>query len=335
MRWFPLVTCFWTALAVAQDTSDHPTPPSGASDAQLVLELSDGSRIIGAASIDRLRMANEYANLDIPLALLSTIELSGSNQIAQADFRNGDLLSGRLSASEITVKTIFGNAVIPIDQIRRIHVGSTGHSLPDGLVLHYTFALNEGQRVSDMSGSGNDGKVQGATFTSEGKGGGAMSFNGDRQAVVIGNPASLQLQDFTIMAWIKRGDPNKTSARDGDDAGIIGYGHAGYLLGMFPDGRLFLSKVDVDNVGSNVQIRDNTFHHIVVTKNGNTVVFYVDGIADPANNYDPGFEFTTDAAVGARGDTFEHCFLGVIDQVAIFKRALSADEIKGIYDSQK
>jgi hypothetical protein len=39
--------------------------------------------------------------------------------------------------------------------------------------------------------------------------------------------------------------------------------------------------------------------------------------------------------VGARSDDLHKCFIGVIGEVAVFKRPLSADEVKKVYDSQK
>ena len=42
-----------------------------------------------------------------------------------------------------------------------------------------------------------------------------------------------------------------------------------------------------------------------------------------------------DIAVGARGDTLGNSFLGQIGEVEVFNRALSDDEVKGVYDSQK
>jgi hypothetical protein len=338
MRWVLLLPCLWASafVASAQETSAPAKTPANALPIQLVLELSDGSRVVGTPAVHRLKMVADYANLDIPLSLVRTIEFSGTNSIAQLNLQNGDRLSVQLSATEIALKTSFGQAVIPMTQVRRIRVnGGAGKPLPDGLVLHYTFDVDEGARVTDMSGGGNDGKVQGATYTNEGKPGGAMSFNGDREAVIVGNPSSLQLQDFTIMAWIKRGSVNKTSGREGDDAELFGYGHGGYMMGMCVDGRLFLSKVDLNDVDSQFAIRDDAFHHVAVTKKGSQIVYYLDGVGSPAPDYDPGFEFDTDAAVGSRADTLAHSFFGMINEVAVFNRALSGDEIKGIYDSQK
>jgi len=302
-----------------------------------MVDLIDGSRLNGTPNLDTLKVSTEYAEMQIPLAMVHRLELSGTDNTGQVDFLNGDHVNGTLGITSLGLKTIFGSVDIPVLQLRDIQVLGTGGGkpLPDGLVLHYSFDANTGDRIIDTSGSGSDGRVQGATYTSEGKIDGAMSFNGERAAVVVGNPRSLQLQDFTIAAWIKRGDVEKPSGNQGDDAEIFGYGHGGYMLGMAGDGRLFFSKVDIDNIVSQFQIRDGQFHHVAVTKNGNEVVFYLDGVGYPPQQYDPGFEFTTDAALGTRADMMVHCFLGVIDELAVFNRALSPDEIKGIYDSQK
>ena len=322
--------CVWAIVATAQGTDGNIAPAV----ARLVLELSDGSRIVGTPAIDRFKMATEYANLEIPLPLLRMVEFSGTNHVARVNFQNGDLLSVQLPATEIALKTVFGQVAIPMADVRRIMVGGMVKSLPEGLVLHYTFDVDEGERVTDMSDGGNHGKVHGATYTSEGKVGGAMSFNGDRQGVVVRNSASLQLQDFTIMAWIKRGSTDEVSMHT-DSAEFFGYGRTGYIFGILANGHLFLSKVDINDVISQSEIHDQAFHHVAVTKQGSRIVFYLDGVAYPASDYNPGFEFDTDAAVGARGDNLAGCFIGVIDEVAVFNRRLSGDEVKGIYDSQK
>lgn len=162
-----------------------------------------------------------------------------------------------------------------------------------------------------------------------------MSFNGERQAVLIRNSLNLQLQNFTIMAWIKRGDTKNVTNTDGPDAFIFGYGRGGYFLGIHPDGRLFLSKIDFNNVCANCKVADETYHHVAVSKEGELIVFYVDGTACPAANYNPGFEFDTDPSVGGRADTLGCSFIGSIDEVAVFNRALSGEEVEGIYESQK
>jgi len=209
--------------------------------------------------------------MDIPLTLLSTVRLNGSGAPVNAELKNGDSLSGKLAAAEISIDTLFGHVTIPLSEVLHIQVAGAARgkeTFPNGLVLHYAFEVNDGEGVTDMTGNGNNGKIQGATFTSHGKPVGAMNFNGGQQLVVVGNPASLQLQDFSIVAWVKKGDRNRVAGGTGGDAAIFGCGQGGYILGVHPDGRLLLSKSGIDGVFSDCQIHDIDFHHIGVTKAG-------------------------------------------------------------------
>ena len=332
MRSLLLSLCLLLGVASAQAAPDS-------AGVQVTLEIAGGSRIVGAPSADRIKIVTDDSRLEIELALLRTIELSGTSHAARLRFQNGDSLSGWLDAADIEVKAVFGQVRIPTSHLLRIRV--TGNvkapPMPEGLVLHYSFDTDEGGSVTDSSGAGNNGKVVGAIYTGEGKSGGAMSFNGNGQAVVAGNPASLQLQNFTIMAWVKRGSLTKASKLTtyGANGHFFGYGQGGYIFAMHPTGQLYLGRVGFEEVQSQFAIRDDSFHHAALTKQGSRVVFYLDGVASPATEYDGTFEFGTDAAVGAKADNMTGSFMGVIDEVCVFNRELSTDEIKGIYDSQK
>src|ERR1019366_9359794 len=63
------------------------------------------------------------------------------------------------------------------------------------------------------------------------------------------------------------------------------------------------------------------------------LVFYVDGVAYPAAAYNPTFGFATGPAIGARGDNLGNSFLGSIDEVSVYNRALTAAEIQSIYNA--
>src|ERR1700677_593808 len=186
------------AMQARGEDAPAPAPPA----MKLMLELSDGSRILGEPSIAALKMSTSYADLEIPLAKFRSIEFGGDKEHdARASLLNGDVINGSLAATEISMKTIFGEVKIPVAVVRRMRmVASAGGSMPEGLVLHYTFNKEQGEKIADMSGSGNDGAVHGATYADDARAGGAMSYNGDSQAVVIKNQASLQLQDFSIVA---------------------------------------------------------------------------------------------------------------------------------------
>ncbi len=183
----------------------------------------------------------------------------------------------------------------------------------------------------DLAG-GNNGTLQGGVSYVIGEVGQAFSFNGSGEGVVVGNPASLQLQTFTIDAWIQRSSTTKASLSSGGGL-FFSYGSGGYGLGMFDNGQVFLTQVDASNVGTSVLITDTNWHHVAVTKSGSTVVFYIDGVAYPAAAYNPNFVFTSAAAIGTRGDNFVGSFLGLIDEVDVFNRALATSEVQAIYNA--
>jgi hypothetical protein len=186
---------------------------------------------------------------------------------------------------------------------------------------------------------GNNGSLQDtATFTS-GTSGQAFNFDGAEGAVVIGNPANLMLQTFSIEAWIKRASSTQASAGPGGGC-IYCYGINNFGFLFADDGRLFLTRVSIDgDFSSSVQVNDTAFHHVAVTKSGTTVKFYVDGVEEVAPPYVPVFEFTTNAAIGARGDiSFPtglqfNVFLGAIDELAIYNRVLTAAEVQAIFNA--
>lgn len=150
--------------------------------------------------------------------------------------------------------------------------------------------------------------------------------------VALGNPPSLQLQSLTIEVWISRATTVVSSFTPGGGC-VFCHGLGGYGLGFFDDCRLFFSKLGVNAVDSGgLTVTDLNFHHVAVTKSGPTVIFYVDGIATTAPDYDPGFVFTTGAAIGS-GTVFLNGFLGIVDEVAIYDRALTADEIQPIFNA--
>lgn len=182
--------------------------------------------------------------------------------------------------------------------------------------------------------STNHGSLVGGAGYGNGRVGPAFLFGGASDGVLVGNPASLQLQDFTIETWMKRSDPAVAAYGVEGTALLLGYGYGGYGFGLFNDGRLFLTRVGIDNVTLNAPgIADTNYHHVAVTKSGSAVVFFVDGVAYPVPAYSTTYSFGTSAAIGLRSDTSNASFLGLVDEVAVFNRALSAGEVQTLYNS--
>jgi hypothetical protein len=122
----------------------------------------------------------------------------------------------------------------------KIRIHSKQSHLPSGLV-----ALWSGEGNANDSAGGDNGELTGDATFEKGKVGQAFSLDGTRgTSVDVGNPVQLQLQDFTITAWIKRDNTESVSA-DFPRAVIFGYGQDGYALYMNSSGVPLLSKYNV------------------------------------------------------------------------------------------
>src|SRR5437762_4387483 len=64
--------------------------------------------------------------------------------------------------------------------------------------------------------------------------------------------------------------------------------------------------------------------------------FYVDGVAEAAPQYNPSFYFTSSVQVGASqrdGTRPTASFVGLIDEVSVYNRALAASDVQAIYQA--
>jgi formylglycine-generating enzyme required for sulfatase activity/tRNA A-37 threonylcarbamoyl transferase component Bud32 len=213
-----------------------------------------------------------------------------------------------------------------------------GSPLPAGLVSWWPGE----DSTADIAG-GNDGTavVVGTFRYGPGVVGRAFVSDGThRDRVDVGNPPSLRLQDFTIEAWIRRSSSTDISlddnGADGSECGeggiVFGYGRGGYALCLLNDGRLILSRIDIDGIFSTNAVSDTDWHHVAVTKSGSTAIFYIDGApASAPISYTTAYTFETSAAIGSRGDARGGTFYGMIDEPSVYRRALLASEIQGVF----
>jgi hypothetical protein len=181
------------------------------------------------------------------------------------------------------------------------------------------------------SASGNSGTLAGNTTYGAGRVGQGFVFDGNGDAVQLGNPASLQLQNFTVETWLKRSSDSLATLGGAGAGMLFSYGSGGYGFGMDNSGFLFLAKVNVINSGSGARVSDTNWHHVAITKSGTNVFFYIDGIANALPSFSSTFTFSTQVAIAARGDNLTAAFFGLIDELAVYNRALSTNEIQTIY----
>ena len=236
---------------------------------------------------------------------------------------------------QLTLELRDGSSVeIPMNLIKNIKVSAIPKPkpLPAGLVALWS---GEGNAIDSIGG--NNGTLTGSATFGPGKVGQGFVFDGNNgSGVTLGNPASMQLQDFTIEAWIKRGSDTVVSYGSGGNASLFDSGWGGgYLLGLESNGELFFDRLGDVTPLSGPFITDTKFHHVALTKAGSEVVFYLDGKAFSAPSYTTTFSFPSSIGFGYQSDTQDQSLLGVMDEIGFFNRALTASEIRAIYTSQK
>jgi chitodextrinase len=198
-----------------------------------------------------------------------------------------------------------------------------------GLVAAYDFNAGTGTTVADVSGNGNTGTIVNATWTTSGKYGDALSFNGTNAQVVVNDSASLHLTTaVTLEAWV-----NPSSAPTGWQD-VIYKPLDNYFLeaassnGNKPGaGALLTSSAEPLAYGT-AQLAANTWTHLAMTYDGTTLKIYVNGTL--ATSAAQSGTITTSAnPLQIGGDTtYGQYFKGLIDEVRIYNVALTQAQIQ-------
>ncbi len=189
-----------------------------------------------------------------------------------------------------------------------------------GLALHYTFDEGAGAVARDSSGAGLHGQISGAAFVEAGQGF-ALRLDGADDRVDCGAPPALDLREaVTIEAWVQ---PERLPDRE---VGVVAKGVDSYGLTWYTDGR---SWFYISGGGNNCKasIAPGFWHHVAGTFDGREMRLYVDGQLRDSRTLVATIRPGGPLLIGDRGDARGSCFAGLIDEVRVWSRALSADEV--------
>ena len=201
------------------------------------------------------------------------------------------------------------------------------------LVLYLPFEENTGTMTKDLSGWGNHGALINGPSWTNGKVGKCLSFDGANDYVNCGDGVSLKIgEPLTIEVWTKRqpGTPN--------DVKIVGNYHPdikGYIMQSY-NGDLsfgFSNGSGYINYNFGGDYRDGQWHHFVITKDSNYIRAYIDGNAQtPVNETRLIVPSDYGLGIGVGSNVWTSFpFNGLIDDVRIYNRALTASEIQDHY----
>lgn len=203
-----------------------------------------------------------------------------------------------------------------------------------GMVLYYPL---DGGSVMDQSGFGRDGALTGAAVVADkwGTASGALNFNGSGDNVSIPAAATNGLSSFTFSMWVKTTESRTGSTYrthptiigmatgglgSGDFGVCLNNGRPGFFSGLIPG--------NDNSYYSATNINDNTWHHLAAVNDGVTIKLYIDGVLDTGGNIISGLALAnTGFYLGKSNLPDPLGFAGSIDELRIYNRALSSEEI--------
>ncbi|HIJ04401.1 TPA: LamG domain-containing protein, partial [Candidatus Woesearchaeota archaeon] len=217
------------------------------------------------------------------------------------------------------------------------------------LLLHFDNRSEFGENdsfVYDWTGTGHNATCEGSSCplwnASRGKFGGGFTFNDQYECLNISKTAGLNItQQLSVSAWINTRNIEQTqgitmhsrlyspSSYDDNYHLAIGDGGILHLTIINSTGTINSTTYPTNNI-----LKNNTWHHIAGTYDGQTISLYVDGqlinqttmIGDINGN-------NTDIYIGCFNDdgNFNYTFNGTIDEIGIWNRSLSSQEVLDLY----
>lgn len=198
---------------------------------------------------------------------------------------------------------------------------------PDAVGI-WLFDEGEGNQVMDSSENGHNGIAVGGDLQwEEGKFGSAVKVSPGGAYIEVAHTADLSLETFTVAAWVMfisdtgSGEQNIAYKQVGDDRVTRNYTIKtwdGLIWAAFASG----GNTDIVELGSQTNVIDGKWHHVVLTYDKTAAKLYIDGKVEdegmlseiPETNEAP-------LRIGAGMD-------GLIDELQILSVALSAEEIQ-------
>jgi hypothetical protein len=216
-----------------------------------------------------------------------------------------------------------------VPSVDQTYTATFASSPNTGLVAAYGFEEGTGTAVADSSGKGNNGTITAATWSTAGKHGKALSFNGTSAQVSVPDANSLDLTTgMTLEAWV-----NPTALGIWRTV-IFKERTGGMLYSLYandgankPVGQVFLANGEQNAAGTG-PLPLNTWTHLAATYDGSAVRLYVNGNLVRTFAVSGSLANTSSPLRIGGNSIWGERFAGLIDDVRVYNRPLGASEIQ-------
>lgn len=206
---------------------------------------------------------------------------------------------------------------------------------PTGLALYYPFEEGAATRTYDGSANALTATLSNVTWTT-GKLGGALTLNGtNAQTTTTYAAAENMTGDYTLELWLKPGATSQTT-----NAKLVGK-HNGttinYLLSFDGSSHVqFIMDCGTRTTTTSTTVFSNTslWYHVAAVHSGTTMLLYVNGAQEAQASCSGAAQ--TNLAPFEIGNTVASpgFFNGSVDEVKLFSRAFSGNDIAAGYNAQ-
>ena len=195
-----------------------------------------------------------------------------------------------------------------------------------GLVAYYKLDGNSNDSVG--SNNGTDTNVSYVA----GKIGNAASFNGSSSRIDF--PSSLpDFNEFSISSWIKTTAHSANQGFIYEQKNTANNANIDYKVINSKFHCLTFNGTTAKGATSDTSVNDGNWHHLVATRSGATIKLYIDGNLDKTITDGHTITIGSDSGVIGRHPSGVAYFNGSIDEVGIWNRALTSDEITKLYNN--
>jgi hypothetical protein len=199
---------------------------------------------------------------------------------------------------------------------------------PNGLVSYW-----KGEGNANDSAGSNNGALMGGTSFQPGMVGQAFSFDGSSGQIIVPDSSSLDLPYVSIAAWVK--------SSSASDRGLFTKGStnsSNYDLAISSSLGFYFWQAYVTPFmsTSSTDPSDGQWHFVVASWDGTSNKIYIDGQSEVGpntyTNYAGGLPTNNDQLViaGPAAEYRAH-YNGLVDEIAIFNRALTPTEVQQMY----
>ena len=267
-------------------------------------------------------------------AFTNAVALSGAIVQSAGPLRiGGNSVWGEFFAGLIDEVRVYDRALTAGEIATDMNTSISGAAGADnqqlaGPVLALSFNEEAGATATDSSGNGNHGTLAGATRTTAGKFGGGVSFNGISDVVTVADAASLDLTSgMTLEAWVQPSAATDwRTAILKETAGGLAYALYAHTDASAPGAFINLGALDQAATGIGA-ISTTDWTHLAATFDGATLRLYVNGVLVRSVALN-GSIVTSAGALRIGGNSvWGEFFAGLIDEVRVYNRALTAEQI--------